>query len=224
MKIGKIALLGCCLAVLSATSVSATTIAGWTFETSVPTTAGPLAAEIGSGSALGVHAGATAYSNPVGNGTAESFSSTNWVAGDYYQFATSTVGFESLSFSVDHTSSGTGPRDFKVAVSTDGSTFSDVYTYSVLANAAPNVWTTGSYLANGTYSTPLPATLDDAATVYVRVVMTGDASANGGTVASGGTSRVDTVLISGTEISTIPEPSSIALVLVSLGGLLIRRK
>src|SRR4051812_39869141 len=54
----------------------ADTLAQWTFETSVPTTAGPLAPEVGSGSALAFHIGASTYSNPVGNGSNESFSST----------------------------------------------------------------------------------------------------------------------------------------------------
>jgi hypothetical protein len=221
MKVTRIALLGCCMAMAMSASALAATIASWTFETSIPTTAGPHAAEVGTGSALGAHAGASTYSNPVGNGTAESFSSTNWVVGDYYQFSTSTLGFDTLSFSIDHTSSGTGPKDFKFSASTDGSTFTDIGTYSVLANSSPNSWSSSVYLANGTYTTSLPAALNNQAAIYVRVVQTTTTSANGGTVASGGTSRVDSVVVSGTEV---PEPATLGLVLVSVGAMLFRRK
>ena len=71
------------LAILAvASSASATTIATWTFETSVPTTAGPFSPEVGAGSAIGSHASsATVYSSPSGNGSFHSFSSTNWGVG-----------------------------------------------------------------------------------------------------------------------------------------------
>ena len=38
---------------------SAAILATWTFETSVPTTAGPLSPEVGTGAGLGFHAGAS---------------------------------------------------------------------------------------------------------------------------------------------------------------------
>jgi len=60
----------------AAQATRADIIATWTFETSVPTTAGPFSPEVGSGSALGYHAsGSAVYSNPAGNGSLESFSS-----------------------------------------------------------------------------------------------------------------------------------------------------
>ncbi len=72
------------LATIAGSATAATTLAQWTFETSLPLTSGPHAAEGGvnagpSSPASGFHtSGATAYSNPVGNGSAESFSSNNW--------------------------------------------------------------------------------------------------------------------------------------------------
>ena len=120
-------------------NAQAATLATWTFETSVPTTAGPYAPEVGSGAARGSHvAGATAYSNPVGNGSNESFSADNWQVGDYWQFSVSTTGFSNINLSWDQTSSNTGPRDFTLAYSTDGSNFTNLLSYVVLANNAPN--------------------------------------------------------------------------------------
>src|SRR5262249_15573774 len=109
----------------AASNAMAGTIANWTFETSQPVTAGPVAPEAGVGSALGSHAGTSTYSSPAGNGSAHSFSSNVWAIGDYYQFQVSTVGQSQIGLVFDQTSSGTGPRDFKVAYSTNGTTFTD---------------------------------------------------------------------------------------------------
>jgi hypothetical protein len=190
-------------------------VAGWTFETSVPTTAGPHAAEMGvnagAGSpATGFHAGATVYSNPSGNGTAESFSSTNWLIGDYYQFRTSTAGYQGVSLSFSATSSNTGPRDFQIQYSTNGTTFAPLTagtTYMVLANAAPNqVWNGSTVLPEYSFSFNLPAQLNNQAAIYLRLVDNSTVSANGGTVASTGTSRVDTVMINA---AVVPEPAAV---------------
>ena len=141
-------LLCSCLGLLVTTSLlQAQTIAQWTFETSIPTTAGPFAPEVGSGSGLGSHAsGAAVYSNPAGNGSAESFSVNTWAVGDYWQFEASTLGYNNVGLSWDQTSSGTGPRDFNLDYSLNGgSSWTTVTTYSVLANAAPNpTWTSST--------------------------------------------------------------------------------
>jgi PEP-CTERM motif len=203
----------------------ADTLAQWTFETSVPTTAGPLVPEVGSGSALGFHAGATTYSNPVGNGSNESFSSNNWQVGDYYQFSFSTLGFTGLTLSFDQTSSGTGPRDFTVAYSTDGSAFTSFQSYVVLANAAPNpTWSATTVNSIYTLNVDLSglAALDNQANVVIRLVDASTVSAGGGTVASGGTGRIDNFTAMA---SAVPEPGSLALLLAGGGvlGFIARR-
>jgi hypothetical protein len=127
-------------------SGQAADLALWTFEASVPVNAGPHTPESGAyafagiSAANGVHADPnTAYNNPTGNGSVESFSSTNWGVGDYYEFKTRTLGYMGVTVSWDQTSSNTGPRYFVLQYSTDGSTFTQLGSqYSVLANAAPN--------------------------------------------------------------------------------------
>lgn len=218
------------ISVVALTAIAATANAGsavdlalWTFEASVPVTAGPHLAEGGvfaaTSNALGFHSGSSVYSNPVGNGSVESFSSTNWLVGDYYQFSTSTLGYESIVLSFDQTSSNTGPRDFVVQWSTDGVNFTNGLQYQVLANAAPNaVWTSGgARLPEFTTTTAIP--VDNAAQLVVRLTNNSTVSANGGTVASGGTNRVDNVLVSGV---LIPTPGAMGL--LALAGVAAARR
>ncbi len=166
-------------------------LAKWTFEVSVPTTAGPHAAEEGiyGGDASGWHADqAVVYSNPVGNGSTESFSSTRWSAGDYYQFESSSLGHTDVEISFDQTRSSTGPGLFDILISTNGSDWTTlVEDYGV--NVAS--WTTGSHDPSSVLGPfPVPA-LDNQATIYVRLV-------SQVTVATTGTNRVDNVIIEGT--------------------------
>jgi hypothetical protein len=211
---------------LASTGAHASTIATWTFETSQPTTAGPFGAEIGGGAASGFHAGTSTYSSPVGNGSAHSFSSNTWAVGDYYQFSVSTLGLDSILLSWDQTSSGTGPRDFKLAYSIDGTTFTDFANYSVLANASPNpVWNSSTASALYSFSQNLSSVtaLNNQATVYFRLVDTSAVSAGGGTVGTAGTDRVDNFSVS---TAVVPLPAAVWLLgsgLLGLGGLTRRR-
>jgi hypothetical protein len=203
-------------------TAQAATVATWTFETSLPLTAGPFSPEVGAGSALGFHVGgATAYSNPVGNGSAESFSSNTWAVGDYYQFSVSTAGFTDLALSWDQASSGTGPRDFTLSYSTNGTTFTNFASYQVLVNGSPNVaWSSATYNPAFTFSQNLAAvdTLENQATVYFRLVNSSTASAAGGVVAATGTNRVDNFTVSATP-SPVPVPAAVWLLGSGLLGL-----
>ncbi|MEW5967884.1 MAG: PEP-CTERM sorting domain-containing protein [Pseudomonadota bacterium] len=208
-------------------NASADTLAQWTFETSAPTTAGTFAPEVGSGSALGFHASSSVvYSNPVGNGSGESFSSNYWSVGDYYQFQTSTVGYEDIVVSWDQASSNTGPRDFMLSYSTDGFSFANFAAYSVLANAAPNpTWTSStSHPVYGlSFDLSSIAALDNQASVYFRLVDVSTVSANGGTVATAGTNRVDNFTVMA---APVPEAETYAMMLAGLGlvGFMARRR
>ncbi len=197
----------------------ADTIAQFTFETSVPTTAGPYAPEVGSGAISGFHAGATTYSNPVGNGSAESFSSNGWAPGDYYLTQVDLTGYENAVVSWDQASSNTGPLDFDLQYSTNGTTFTSVLSYDVFANASPNpFWdgTTHQALYFNSYDFSAITAIDNLSTVYFRMINTSTISANGGTVAGGGTNRIDNVTV--TASAAVPEPSSIALAGMGLAG------
>jgi hypothetical protein len=205
-------------------TAGATVIADWTFETSQPATAGPFSPEIGAGSASGSHVGVSTYSTPAGNGSSHSFSSNTWSVGDYYQFQVNTTGLSGIQLIFDQTSSNTGPRDFQLEYSTNGSSFTNFGSpYSVLANAAPNpAWnaTTSSSIYTFTDDLSSVAALNNAPTVYFRLANSSTVSANGGTVATAGTDRVDNVIVQ----TSVPEPMSAGILTVGAFGLLSRRR
>jgi hypothetical protein len=193
-------------AVVSALAASAVagpvdTLALWTFEQSMPTNAGPHAAEFGiyGGDATGFHSSAsTVYSNPVGNGSLESFSANNWNFDDYFQFTTSTVGYQEIMFGWSQTRSGTGPVDFAILWSADGVNFQSLFQYSV----AQITWSSAVLNPASVYApVALPPEAANLSTVWVRIFCE-DAGA------PAGTSRVDDVFFSG---MAVPAPGILAL-------------
>lgn len=205
-------------------SIASAQIAQWTFESSfasiagTSTTLGGLAPEIGTGVASGTHASASAWSSPSGNGSAHSFSVNTWAVGDYFQFSLSTVGSSGIGVSFDQTGSNTGPKAFDLAYSTDGSTFTTFGSYSLVNGS----WSAGSpTLLPTSFSFDLSAitALNNAPSVYFRLIDTSTTSINGSTVAAGGTSRVDNFTV-----SVVPEPSSVLLGLLGAAGLVITRR
>lgn len=199
---------------LTLAAQASTILAEWTFETSIPDTAGPHAAEGGlfGGNASAFHAsGSVVYSNPVGNGSQESFSSNNWSIGDYYQFQTSTLGFSNIAVQWDQTRSGTGPGTFMLQWSTDGVNFTDALEYDV----AQISWSSINYNPASTFGAILlPSDLDNQASIWIRMTNLVDP---GG---ASGSNRIDNVII-----SSIPAPGAIALLgLAGLAGTSRRRR
>ena len=226
------------LAALIVTPSFADTLAQWTFESSGlsgSTTYAPGAGtattnfyaegglQAGTAAATGFHTGAATYSSPAGNGSAKSLSVNTWAVGDYWQLQLSTTGYHGLSLSYDQTSSGTGPRDFALSYSLDGTSFTAIgSTYSVLANAAPNApWNavTSSSAYTMSYDLGSITALEDSPTVYFRITDVDTTSANGGTVAAAGTDRIDNFSLFTTPV---PEPSAAALCGLGCAALLIR--
>jgi hypothetical protein len=200
--------------------IQAATIANWTFEASIPTTAGPLAPESGSGTGTSVHVTPNSFSNPSGNGSAESWNSDSWAIGDYYQFQVSTAGLTDIGFSWDQTRSSAGPGqpaptspNFRLQFSTDGSSFTNVVDYLVQALT----WNSTTATVASQFSQDLSAytQLNNQPTVYFRLTAI-QAAQN-----SGGQSRVDNILVTG-----VPEPSTALLLIaaVAVAALLRARR
>lgn len=214
------------VAAFASNTSSAATIASWTFEApNIPSDASAVAVypnsiapAVGSGSAGGAHAAAgTVWSTPSGNGSSESFSANTWAVGDYFQFSTSTLGFFDVTLAWDQASSNTGPRDFKLAYSTDGVNFADIASYGVLANASPNTpWNPTTANASFGINQDLTAisALDNQPSVAFRLIVTSNVSANGGSLATAGTGRIDNFAVSATPV---PEPQTYAMLLAGLG-------
>ena len=207
--------------IVFADSARAAVAASWTFETAPPAdttaaTIGPIAADLGAGSAIGVHASAsTVWSTPAGNGSANSLSANNYAVGDYFQFETSTTGRTDIGVTFDQTGSNTGPRDWQFSYSTDGSNFTNLGpVYSVINGA----WSAGTPVTTTSFSYDLSAipAVENAASVFFRLSVAGTTSINGGVVATGGTGRVDNFTIS----DSIPEPTGLGVIgLAAIVGL-----
>ena len=204
-------------------------LANWTFETynaaNLTAATGPtLLAEAGLGAgvavATGVHASSSAaWSNPAGNGSAESFSVNTWAVGDYFQFRTSSLGYSGISLSWDHTGSATGPTNFSLLYSTDsGVNFTQFATYAIVKSATGlinysdsttgNGWSATKTAINTSFSYDFSSItgLNSNSDIVFRI-----SNLSSG-VAPAGSSRVDNVIIT----ASVPEPSSGALLV--LGG------
>jgi hypothetical protein len=199
-------------------------------STSITVTAGSLfgafTAETGAGSAYGMHASTTGYSDPAGNGSPFSFSSNTWSAGDYYEFNVPTTGLDNIMFSYDQISSSTGPKAFLFRASADGVNFTAVGSYTlVLTQNATNstggtqtesVWSTN---ITGAYNrlfdlSGIPSLSNDPNAVFEIVE-------NDTTTAPAGTDRIDNVVVTGTPV---PEPAELSLLTVAAAGLMFRRR
>lgn len=199
---------------VSTSTASAGLIASWTFETSPPavvnnssTYPNPIPANLGSGNASGVHASAnTDWSTPAGNGSATSFSSNNWSIGDYYQFQVSSLGMENLAFSWDQTRSATGPASFSLQYSTDGTSFTNFFAYTV-PDIAVGGW------RHFTQSFSAISALNNDSSVFFRLTAT-SAPSN----VAAGTNRIDNI-----SISAVPEPSTFLLGLVGMSVFGVRQ-
>jgi len=204
-------------------TTTADIIARWTFETSQPlatdsASVGPISSELGSGMAYGVHASAnTDWSNPVGNGSMESWSANNWAVGDYFEFQVSTLGYADLTVSWDQTRSSSGVSVFDLSYSLDGSVFT-VFTddYTVAATS----WSSGSVSAGSQYSALLAAVdvLEQQPSVYFRLV----AQAAPGDPA--GAVRVDNFSVEGVAVPEAETSAALLTAGLGLAGWHLRRR
>jgi endonuclease G len=190
-----------------------TSLASWTFETSLPSNSGPYAPEIGVQTATAearcVHvSSSTAYAANQGNGSAKSFWANTWAVGDYYEFRISTVGLTGIQLSFDQTSSSGGPRDFKISYSINGGgTFSDLITYTVpVSNGAAIVWYPTPVNSASSLSFDLSSfgALNNQSSLILRLVCASSTTLTGGSLSSSGSSRVDNVLVSASATDTTP--------------------
>ncbi|MEC0228267.1 S-layer homology domain-containing protein [Paenibacillus alba] len=136
-------------------------------------------------------------------------SALNWSANSsYWEAPFVTTGYTGIQLSSKQGSSGTGPKDFKVQYSLDHSSWTDV----------PNgVVTTANDFKSGVLSNlSLPSEVDNQSIVYVRWVVNSGVSVNGGAIASGGSSKIDDIVITGTSKNPSNTPQTTAPVAAKL--------
>lgn len=204
-------ILATALAVIAAVSANAQVITQWTFEGET------LSPATGAGTATLGTGGTQSF--PAGWGSTDSWSSNGWAVGEFFQFEVSTVGFDNISVSWDQVGSSTGPANFTLQYSTDGSTFTDFTAYSVNLST----WNTTVIPAADVYTFDLSSitALNNDSSVFFRLTMANTTSIGGGTVAGTGTSRVDNFTV-----SSVPEPTTAAFFVGGAGAMLwvVRRK
>jgi endonuclease G len=197
-----------------------TTNVMWTFESGntnayagrIAPAVGDIAADIGSGVATGWHlgsSGSVVWSAPAGNGSPRSWSVNNWSVGDFFEFQVNTRGIGGIRLDWDQTSSSTGPRDFVLQWSTNGTTFTTVNAFTVLANQVVSgvrtVWNFNVYEPAYHFSNDLSsvAAIENQSNVHFRLACNSTSSAGGGTIGAGGTGRVDNFLVTRAPVTPI---------------------
>lgn len=134
---------------------------------------------------------------PVQSSSTSAASISGWDNGSgskYWEVNFSTTGYSNTRFSSAQRSSGTGPKNFKVQYKIGaGGTYTDVPATVTIGDN----WTTG-VLSNIT----LPSACDNQSSVYLRWIMTSNTNVNNTTVASGGTSGIDNILVEGKYMQT----------------------
>ena len=133
---------------------------------------------------------------------------TGWINGNGvkgYVFSFNTLNYQTLKFSGGMAGSTSfasfmGARDFKLQFSLDNSTWTDV---------AGGVFTAGSATSTGiTFNTisniDLPPACTNQPIVYLRVIMTSNASPTGGTASASGQTYMDDFLVTGMPMNASP--------------------
>ena len=223
----------CAISLAAAVSARADTIATWSFEAGqnsalvagnvTAASTGPIASDVGTGSFTGVHANAaTVWSAPAGDANAaypssvHASSANTWQVGDYFQFTVNpnlgSYAYSGIGLSWDQTGSNTGPKNFGVYYSTDGTTFTQLGSDYALAFAS---WTTTVVAANHESADFSAITaLNTASTMYFRIEDDSTTAINSvNAVATAGTGRIDNFTITA-NLTEVPEPASLSL----LGG------
>lgn len=126
-----------------------------------------------------------------------------WDNGDgkkYWLATISTSGFENITLSSEQSSSGSGPRDFKVQSSNDGKSWTDVPETN-LKLVRDEFDAATSKLIN----TPLPAG-NDKELLYIRWIVSSNENTKGEEegIGSGGSSRIRNIVVSGDPIQGNP--------------------
>jgi hypothetical protein len=172
-------------------SVSQTTVAEWNFPNSPDDAVSDITTSSNATQAIHTTGGTSALTFSVTGVTTRAAWCTGWDNGSgtkAWEIQLSTIGYHSMKLSSKQQGSNTGPRNFAIE-------------YKIGAGGA---WTSLGIpvtLTAGGWSGPdnfaLPAACDNQPAVYIHWIMANNTAINLGIVASGGSSRIDNISISG---------------------------
>ena len=192
-----------CLSILSLvlfiSAVSAVTLAEWDFEDS------DLIVDTGTGTLSLSDSRTATYFTGNSPSSLIGMSSTDWdVADRYIELSIDTTGYEDLILKFDYQASGTGPANFQIQYSSDGTTFTNLGSTTTIP---------GAFTANpmSTFDFSSITTIDNNVNTEFRILVPSAGVASG----SSGTFRIDNLVIEGTE----PEPEPVTCGSITEGSL-----
>jgi len=114
----------------------------------------------------------------------------------YWHTVISTVGHENISVEWNFRSTNTGPRDWQLQYSTNGTAWNAVGGPIVIVNTGGT--NPASVNVASHFDRTLPATAEGHANLQLRWLMTSNTAVNGTSIATAGTNQVGNILITGT--------------------------
>ncbi|TXK80324.1 DUF4073 domain-containing protein [Paenibacillus sp. N3.4] len=187
------------VAVTNSNIITPPTLVKWDFEDSTTNASSGL--KKAAAKPISVVGPTGAFSYPTTSGS-KAVSTSGWDgSGDRYWLASfDASGYSYIQVTSKQTSSGTGPKEFKLQYSLDGTSWSNV------PNAAITITTASTFVSldNAT----LPASANNQSTLYVRWLLASSNAVNGTLIATTGTSRLDDVVVTGILLRSAPNVSA----------------
>jgi hypothetical protein len=122
--------------------------------------------------------------------------SNGWDSGalvKFWQIDISTEGYGNITLSSKQRSSSSGPANFKVQYSIDGSVWTDV--------PGSDIVVAENFTSGVLTDISLPVACNNATTLFLRWIMKDDVSVGGSAVGSTGTNRIDDIVVKGNYIT-----------------------
>ena len=176
------------------------TIAAWDFESETPVASQANANN--AGAVIARDAADIEFTYAAGNGSAKALNSNTWAdataaSPKFYTVTVNASGCEGIGVAAAFRASNTGPKNVRLYYSVDGVNF---------------IASEGAVALEGTawsdLTAALPELCNNAAALTLRFAVTDTVSANGNTVANGGTLRIDDLEITCGNSSVVPGPTA----------------
>jgi hypothetical protein len=171
-------------------------VAIWTFPSSGATTTPDYANANNSDKTISTQGGAGAIGDVAGLST-RATTASNWASGSgakFWQIEINTIGYTGVTLSSKQRSSGSGPRNFRVQYKIGAGTWT---------NAGANITVADNWTTGVLNSLSLPAACNNQSSVFIRWIMRSNDAVSGGNVANAGTSFIDDIIITSTNLAML---------------------